>query len=546
MMPQYRSIIPRLSFALPQLVNMPTPHLPGCRHQLADIAWQPSKFELEAELGACRERQRELEWRVQQAEAQLRQQSHLLQQSWRAGGLLEGGAASPLHLIDDGRGLPAARQRAGKKEIEELIEQYEERRRQWHKPSWTARGSPGGVATGGGGPLPPGAEDEMLGQLGHFQRQTDAIRQQLGQMAGGSGGGMGDSLSLSPATSLTEQLAGLLDLPEGTPLRQVPTGLRGGVASPLAPATALLPALFDGLPPSPLAAPPAAANTRRVNGVAAAAAYNRHIDHAGHHLEREEEPPAPPQPSSQRQQPAARPRSPIGPDVRHTLKSAAAAQRSGSSGSAQKQPGSAALLQLKQRRATQTGASPRELVIPSPAGTLSQQTTRLSAQQQPSEQPHAAREAAANSQQVGGDTAQQRPAASPFALPKDSNAALMADVRDLRDRLMSTVQQHEPSREASSPARQSRFRLTDPSDGELGGVGLTASSPALEGQQALTEKGDRMHFRLTDTSGGGLSGGGLSSELLTRAAGQSSEFNLEEFERQTEALRERIAAFRPL
>ena len=46
---------------------------------LADESWQPSKLELQARLGASKERQLELEWRLQQAEQKIAQaQVHLL------------------------------------------------------------------------------------------------------------------------------------------------------------------------------------------------------------------------------------------------------------------------------------------------------------------------------------------------------------------------------------------------------------------------------------------------------------------------------------
>jgi hypothetical protein len=40
---------------------------------LADESWQPSKLELQARLGASKERQLELEWRLQQAEQKIAQ-----------------------------------------------------------------------------------------------------------------------------------------------------------------------------------------------------------------------------------------------------------------------------------------------------------------------------------------------------------------------------------------------------------------------------------------------------------------------------------------
>ena len=40
---------------------------------LSDESWQPSKLELQARLGASKERQLELEWRLQQAEEKIAQ-----------------------------------------------------------------------------------------------------------------------------------------------------------------------------------------------------------------------------------------------------------------------------------------------------------------------------------------------------------------------------------------------------------------------------------------------------------------------------------------
>lgn len=40
---------------------------------LSDESWQPSKLELQARLGASKERQLELEWRLQQAEQKIAQ-----------------------------------------------------------------------------------------------------------------------------------------------------------------------------------------------------------------------------------------------------------------------------------------------------------------------------------------------------------------------------------------------------------------------------------------------------------------------------------------
>ena len=71
-----------------------------CRHQLGDVAWQPSKLELEAQLGASRERQVELEWRLQAMEGLLRQHTALLQ------GQEVAPLGSLLDAIDDGHVSP--------------------------------------------------------------------------------------------------------------------------------------------------------------------------------------------------------------------------------------------------------------------------------------------------------------------------------------------------------------------------------------------------------------------------------------------------------
>ena len=80
-----------------------------CRHQLNDVAWQPSKLELEAQLGASRERQAELEWRLGSMEGLLRQHAQLLGQ---ASGQYAAAAplGSLLDAIDDGHASPPRRQ----------------------------------------------------------------------------------------------------------------------------------------------------------------------------------------------------------------------------------------------------------------------------------------------------------------------------------------------------------------------------------------------------------------------------------------------------
>lgn len=74
---------------------------PPRRHQLGDVGWQPSKLELEAQLGASRERQAELEWRLAAMETMLKQHSALLVPAGPAAPL-----GSLLDAIDDGHVSP--------------------------------------------------------------------------------------------------------------------------------------------------------------------------------------------------------------------------------------------------------------------------------------------------------------------------------------------------------------------------------------------------------------------------------------------------------
>ena len=101
-------------------------------------------------------------------------------------------------------------------------------------------------------------EAEILQQLDNFQRQTATIRKALGGGGGSSGGG---GLSLAVNASSGSDWG----VPEGTPLWQRPTGLRGGGHTPAV-------TLFDGLPPSP-----AALAGSRMHA-AAGGGYNRHVE----------------------------------------------------------------------------------------------------------------------------------------------------------------------------------------------------------------------------------------------------------------------------
>lgn len=94
---------------------------------LSDESWQPSKLELQARLGASRERQLELEWRLQQAEQKIAQaQAQQVAQQL---------AASQKAVTDQ-----PARQQAGskkdklKKDLGRLIHKYEKRQYRWGSP----------------------------------------------------------------------------------------------------------------------------------------------------------------------------------------------------------------------------------------------------------------------------------------------------------------------------------------------------------------------------------------------------------------------------
>ena len=412
-------------------------------------------------------------------------------------------------------------------------------------------------------------EAEILGQLDNFQRQTDTIRRALG----GTGGSSGSPRDGGPsprrlASSLAAHTSDWGVLQEGTPMRQHPTGLRGGGYTPH-------PGgggggggldLFDGLPPSPA----------MLSGTHSHA--NRHVHHAGHHGPSGQ--PQPTQPAvataDSRRSPAAAavaapeqqlPRSPIGTDVRHTKKSAAAAERAATSASV-------ALQRLKSRRPSSASA-------PSPAADATgQQQGQQGAAVAPPE--HAERTQASppvqQQQQQSGPTpspAAATPAAPP--LPADSNAALMAEVRSLRGRLLQSLQKHAPELAAAatppaSPAWQQRQQLGPDWDISPSSSWRLAAAPAATAPTPASGRGSV--WRLTDQSsgvgwpaaGGAASGakyrltdddglmGGLSSSLSGLGSGGSlaqlssasgggggGSFSLEAFEAQTEALRRQLS-----
>ncbi|GAB4817988.1 hypothetical protein N2152v2_005034 [Parachlorella kessleri] len=131
------------------------------RAQLQDTRWQPSKLELEAQLGASRERERELQWRLQQAEDMMRQQGLLLQQAVPA----RLRSPSPPLVLDDSiddDSVSPPRRRVGRE------------------------------------------EEEILEHLDNFQRQTEAIRKQLARRPSSESSlsGMPSRLNLSGMSSL--------------------------------------------------------------------------------------------------------------------------------------------------------------------------------------------------------------------------------------------------------------------------------------------------------------------------------------------------------
>ena len=310
-------------------------------------------------------------------------------------------------------------------------------------------------------------EAEIQQQLDAFQQQTETIRRALG---GGSGAGVDAGSGLEPR-QLASSLAAAASKwggPEGTPLRQHPSGLRGAGYTP-GPGMRGGTDLFEGLPPSPAAL--AARTWAQQQQQQQQQHANRHVQHAGHHChdrpqqQQAVQPPAAAQgsvaaapPGQQRQQQhqqqhqlEQRPRSPIGPDVRHTKKSAAAAAAGTSS----------ALQRLKSRRPASAGAQAAE-APPPPAALPSSQHSQLQApseslpllpaqRQQQEQQQQAAspwQEPALDApvQLAPAEVAPEPPAPQ---LPPGSNAALVAEVRQLRTKLLQSLQKHAPELEAA-------------------------------------------------------------------------------------------------
>jgi hypothetical protein len=162
-------------------------------------------------------------------------------------------------------------------------------------------------------------------------------------------------------------------------------------------------------------------------------------------------------------------RSPIGPEVRHTKKSAAAAAERAERASAS---ATAALQRLKSSRQPSAAPSP---AAQSPEPVQSRglpdcqpQQPVQPAVQQGSQQPpapfaqqhgvpHASMQAAEDTpaHTPALDQSPAPPQPQPLPLPADSNAALVAEVRQLRSRLLSSLQKHAPEGGAglATPAR---------------------------------------------------------------------------------------------
>ncbi|KAL0038714.1 hypothetical protein WJX79_004605 [Trebouxia sp. C0005] len=108
--------------------------LPGGRRgdgiDLADESWQPSKLELQARLGASKERQLELEWRLQQAEQKIAQAQarHVAQQ-------LSGSEQSQQPSASD---QSDPRKHRLKRDLSKLIHKYEKRQSRWGSPTRAA------------------------------------------------------------------------------------------------------------------------------------------------------------------------------------------------------------------------------------------------------------------------------------------------------------------------------------------------------------------------------------------------------------------------
>lgn len=391
---------------------------------------------------------------------------------------------------------------------------------------------------------------EIREQLGLFQRQTESIRLAMGGGGGGLRDGGLDSADSWGGGSMASSMAAAASdwaMPDATPLHQHPTGLGGSGRTPH-------PSrqqdgsggLFDGLPPTPAA-------TRGPT--------NRHVQCAGHmkHSQQQQQPHATVQASSRRavQASSQQPRSPIGPDVRHTKKSAAAAadkEAAAAAVTAAAADKADALQRLKSRGRPGSGASPAVAAAAAAEPPMQRQASS-------EEQPHAQQE-----------SPPRRP--PPPLPPPDSNAALVAEVREMRSRLLASLEQHAADAPPTSHKQQRSWGGYDgwaasPSSSwrlPAGPVGEPALSPArtvggspfrLDEHSSLasgwapattTTAGSGSKFRMTsdEGGGGGISGRHMAGSLFgdggfTDGGSLGEPFSLAAFEAQTESLARQLA-----
>ncbi|KAK9806716.1 hypothetical protein WJX72_000383 [[Myrmecia] bisecta] len=133
--------------------------------ELADASWQPSKLELEAQLGASKERQLELEWRLKQAEQR----------------------------AADGSG---GKKQALREDLDGIISKFEQRRSGWGSPRKTRH-----------------ITEDVANEFGDFQRQTEALRK---QMEGGSA-----SAAVSDTPNLAAFASSLASTLPSSPVRSL-------------------------------------------------------------------------------------------------------------------------------------------------------------------------------------------------------------------------------------------------------------------------------------------------------------------------------------
>jgi len=121
--------------------------------------------ELEAALGASRERVLELEWRLQVTEDKVREQDQELVMLKKLIKAKDDEFASRLRQV----------KRQSRCDIDEIIRRYERRRLEW------ADFAEGGAAAAPAAaePQPPRPDPDFLLKLENFRRQTDQLREKL-------------------------------------------------------------------------------------------------------------------------------------------------------------------------------------------------------------------------------------------------------------------------------------------------------------------------------------------------------------------------------